>query len=94
MSYPIQSLQEKFAADVVAQLPLLVARLEHALRTQTTAILAAAIVQASSRPVSVEEALAVRHDVHLALFGPELTGRGAFEEWHRKKDTRLRRPFE
>jgi hypothetical protein len=89
----MHALQEKFAADAVAHLPLVIARLEYALKVQTTATLAAAVVQASSRPVSVEEALAVRQDVHFALFGPELTGRGSFEEWQKKRDARLHRPF-
>jgi hypothetical protein len=93
MSEPIQALQEKLATDAVAQLPLMVARLEYALKIQTTAVLAAAIVQAAGRPVSVEETLAVRQDVHFALYGPELTGRGSYDEWLKRKDARLHRPF-
>jgi hypothetical protein len=93
MSEPSQALQEKFASTAMIQLPVIIARLEYALRIQTTATLAAAVVQASNRPVSVEEALVVRQDVQFALFGPELAGRGSFEEWQKKKETRLHRPF-
>jgi hypothetical protein len=93
MSEQSQALQEKFASTAVTQLPVIIARLEHALRIQTTATLAAAVVQASNRPVSVEEALGVRQDVQFALFGPEFTGRGSFDEWQKKKEARLHRPF-
>jgi hypothetical protein len=93
MSDQIQALQEKFAGDAMTQMPLVIARLENALKIQTTATIAAAVIQASGRPVSVEEALALRQDIHYALYGPELTGRGSFEEWKKQKETRLRSPF-
>jgi len=93
MSDQIQALQEKFAGDTMLQLPLVIARLENALKIQTTATLAAAVVQASGRPVSVEEALALRQDIQFALYGPELSGRGSFEEWKKQREMRLRNPF-
>jgi hypothetical protein len=93
MSDQVHALQEKFAGDALMQMPLVIARLENALKIQTTATLTAAIIQASGRPVSVEEALALRQDIHFALYGPELSGRGSFEEWKKQKEARLRSPF-
>ena len=46
MSDQIQALQEKLAGDTMMQMPFVIARLENALKIQTTATLTAAIIQA------------------------------------------------
>jgi hypothetical protein len=93
MSAQFDALKEKIATESVAQLPLMVARLENALKIQATATIAAALITAAGRPVSVEEALAVRRDIHFALYGPDLANRVSFNGWEKDKDVRLRKPF-
>jgi hypothetical protein len=66
---------------------LVLARLTDALKWQTAATLAAAIITASGRPYSVAEALEVLNDVRFAL-NPE-PNFAPYQEWEKTKEARL-----
>lgn len=69
-------------------------KIESLLRDNACAILAAAIVTAAGRPVSVQEATEIQRDVFMARYGDELKGFDAYEAWAKVKDERLARKFE
>jgi hypothetical protein len=71
-------------SDVQAQ------QLLSATRQQTVAILAAAIVTAANRPHSIQEVLDLQRDIHFAMFPS--SGSGAYQEWAKTKDERLKLP--
>ena len=65
------------------------ARLITANQQQAVATLASAIIAASGRPWSIEEAMAVYHDVYYAMHpNPSL---GAYQAWATTKDERLKK---
>jgi hypothetical protein len=57
------------------------------LRRQNATILAAAIISASGRPHSIEQALEIVRDIQFAT-NPN-PGSGAYQEWAKTKDERL-----
>jgi hypothetical protein len=68
---------------------LALAQFTEATKWQTAATLASAIVTASGRPYSIEQALEIVHDIHSAMnpgrnFGP-------YKEWEKTKDARLKK---
>ena len=65
-------------------------QLVEATRAQTAAILAAAIVTAANRPHSIEQVLEIQRDIYFALYPS--TGSGAYQEWAKTKDERLKLP--
>jgi hypothetical protein len=81
-------LPPRAAADIVQSLT----RLTDATRHSAVATLAAAIISARGRPISVEEALEIAHTVRLAMF-PASAG-GMAEEWKRTKAERLARVWD
>jgi hypothetical protein len=61
----------------------------NAMRQQTTATVAAAIVSASGKPHSIEQFLEIMRDVHHAMHPQPNTG--AYIEWAKTKDARLKK---
>lgn len=66
---------------------LMLARLTDALKWQTAATVASAIITASGRPYSIAEALEIVNDVRFAL-NPE-PNFAPYQEWEKTKDARL-----
>jgi hypothetical protein len=60
-----------------------------ATRQQTVCTLAAAIITASGRPWSIEQALELKTDVYYALFGNLHHGSGHYQEWKKTSQQRL-----
>ena len=56
-------------------------------RHSAVATLAAAIITARGKPISIEEALEINNDLHMAMF-PRADG-GALREWQKTKDAKL-----
>jgi hypothetical protein len=65
------------------------AQLTAATRQQNAVTLAAAIITASGRPHSIEQALEIQRDIYFALYGDRSTG--AYQEWEKTKDARLKK---
>jgi hypothetical protein len=61
----------------------------HEMRQQKSATIAAAIVSASGKPHSIEQALGIMDDVHWAMY-PDPT-KGAYTEWAKTKDARVKK---
>jgi hypothetical protein len=59
-----------------------------AINMNTTAILAAALIAASGRPHSVDEAVKLMHDFHWSLFPNP--NNGAYKDWKRTFNGGLR----
>jgi hypothetical protein len=69
--------------------PQVFAQLTEATKLQAGVTLAAAIITASGRPCSIEEALAIANDVFFAMYpAPNL---GIYQEWVKTKDARLKK---
>lgn len=62
-----------------------------AVKWQTAATLASAIISASGRPYSINEALEILQDVRFALY-PEHNS-SAYKEWEKSKDVRLKKVY-
>jgi len=72
-----------------AQTATALAQLTEAAKWQSVATLASAIVTASGRAHSIEQVLEIAHDIHFAMFpAPNL---GAYKEWAKTKDARLKK---
>ena len=56
---------------------------------QTASTLASAIIIASGRPHSIQQALDIVHDIHFALF--PVNNLGTYKEWEKTKHERLNR---
>jgi hypothetical protein len=68
---------------------LVIAQLSEAVKWQCVATLASAIITASGRPYSIEQALEIAQDIRFALY-PEPQA-GSYKEWEKTKDERLRK---
>jgi hypothetical protein len=73
----------------ISPMTLVFAQLREARKWQSVATLASAIITKSGRPYSIEQALEIVQDIHLALY----PGRnfGAYKEWEKTKDARLKK---
>jgi hypothetical protein len=58
-------------------------------KAQTAATLAAAVISASGRPWSIEQALDIKRDIQAALY--PAPNHGWYKEWEKTKDARLRK---
>jgi len=89
------NLMQKLMTDAVVQsilkLPEQLRALESVAKNNAVATLAAAVISAAGRPVSVHEALEIQRDIQFSMYGGELK---AYEEWEMTKDRRLRKPFD
>lgn len=65
------------------------AQLVEATKYQAAATLAAGIIAASGRPHSIEEAMAVAHNIHFAIH--PAPGFGHYQEWAKTKDATLKK---
>ncbi len=63
-------------------------QLTEAAKYQTAATLAAGIIAASGRPHSIEEAIALAHNIHFAIH--PAPGYGRYEAWAKTKDATLK----
>jgi hypothetical protein len=88
---PMQKCVTDAAIQAFAKLPDHLRALESVARNNAAATLAAAIISAAGRPVSVHEALEVQRDIQFSMYGGELK---AYEEWVMTKNRRLRKPFD
>jgi len=71
------------AASVAQSLEKLIS----ATRESAVATLAAAIVTARGKPISINEVLAISHDLHMVMF--PRTNTGMYQEWVKTKIERL-----
>jgi hypothetical protein len=63
------------------------AKLVSATQDSAVATLTAAIVTARGKPISISDALAIAHDLHMAMFPPH--GSATYKEWAKTKDQKL-----
>jgi hypothetical protein len=63
--------------------------LRETLKSQAAATLASAIIAASGRPHSIEQALAVAYDIQMAMYPTPQSG--YYQEWAKTKDERLKK---
>lgn len=66
-------------------------QLVHATRANTVATMAAAIITASGRPFSIQQALDLSRDIHFAMH--PIGGYGANMEWEKTKDQALAKVY-
>jgi hypothetical protein len=73
----------------ISPLSLALVQLAEARKGQTVATLTSAIITASSRPYSIEQALEIAQDIQFALY----PGRnfGSYKEWKTTKEERLKK---
>jgi hypothetical protein len=71
--------------------PAAVTQLTEAMKSNTAATLAAAIITASGRPFSIQQALDIMRDIYFAR-SPSPNS-GAYQEWAKTKDERLNRVY-
>ena len=69
--------------------PQILAQLTEATKQQNAATLAAAIITASGRPYSIEEALAIANDIYFAMY--PAPNAGIYIEWVKTRDARLKK---
>jgi hypothetical protein len=68
---------------------IVIAQMTEAVKWQTVTILASAIITASGRPYSIEQALEIVQDIQFALY-PERKS-DIYKEWEKTKDARLKK---
>ena len=83
MAIPESPITPQVVAEVPKQLQMLVT----AQRGTEAATLAAAVIAAMGRPVSISEALEVRQDILFSLYTDH--GTAAYQAWRQVKDHRL-----
>lgn len=59
-----------------------------AMKQQAVATLASAVIAASGRAHSIQEALDIARDIHFAMY--PAPGLGTYQEWAKTKDVRLK----
>jgi hypothetical protein len=74
-------------SDLPPQLLRTLADLKDATKAHTAATLAAAIISASGKPYSIEQALEIVNDIQFAMH--PRPGHGAYIEWEKTKAQRL-----
>ena len=73
--------------QMIAEIPKQLQMLVQAQRSTEVATLAAAVVAAMGRPVSVAEVLEIREDLWLSLYADRQSGK--FQEWTKTRTERL-----
>ena len=71
----------------------LLSKLDNPIKTTAVATLAAAVIAAAGRPVSIEEAMDVQRNIYFAAYGSEFVEPGIYQEWERTKKERLSKKF-
>jgi len=71
--------------DLEAKQPMM--QLTEATKQQAIATMTAAIIAASGRPHSIQQALDIARDIHFAMF--PVPNSGAYQDWAKTKDARL-----
>ena len=68
-------------------------KMENAAKTQTCATLAAAVITAAGRPVSINEAMEIQRNICFATYGGELAGHGSYQQWAKTQPEVLAKVF-
>ena len=88
---PLDKIKYESAVLAVSKIPQSIQRLENALKASATATLAAAVINAAHRPISIQEAMDIQRDIYFATYSGEFTGNGVYQEWAKTKDARLKK---
>jgi hypothetical protein len=64
-------------------------KIDHDLRVSAVATLAASVVGAAGRPVSVKEVLEIQQDIYFSLYSGEVAAHGHYQAWAKTKDARV-----